>query len=345
MSSAALRWAPDRSSDGAPTSGDAAVRCDSLRRVYRVKSGGARGAAGELVALDGVSLSLPVGGWTALLGPNGSGKSTLMRILGTLDRPSSGRATVLGYEIHPGVPPARGLRALLGVVFQKPGLDPLLTVRENLRTQAALGGMTRGRADERAAALAERFGLAALLDERAGRLSGGMLRRADLARALVLGPRLLLLDEPTSGLDHEARLEFLELARSLVRTAGLTVLMSTHLMDEAERADRVVMLCDGRIAADGAPDDLRARLGGVVLSADAAHAGVLESAGLNVRRSGARALAAGDAPLIGSAARDLVGIGASFSVGPPTLGDVYMAVSGRALGEAGGAKAAEEGVS
>jgi ABC-2 type transport system ATP-binding protein len=294
---------------------------------------------GRRVALAGVSLRVEVGAWLALLGPNGSGKSTLLRVLATLERPESGDVRVLGEAVAGGGASGASLRrarAKLGVVFQSPGLDPLLTVRENLLCQGALHGLDRGESDRRAGSLAPELGVADRLDDRVGRLSGGLARRVDLARALLGEPELLLLDEPTAGLDHASRADFLdtlERRREAARAGGrpLTIVMTTHLMDEADHADRVALIDRGRIVAEGAPSELRAALGGSVLVAPPALEEELRTAGLAVSIVRGEAVGSGDGPAVERAANALVRRGCAFRVGPPTLGDVYLARTGRRL--------------
>jgi len=316
---------PGASEDGGGTRRDAAVRLNRISRAYPRGRGKA-----PVKALDGLSLEVERGSWMALLGPNGAGKSTLMRILATLELPDEGEGEVLGTSLHGD--PAR-VRARLGVVFQRPGLDGLLTVRENLAMQAALLGLRGREVSARVGAVAEAMGVSARMDDRVGTLSGGLARRVDLARALVQRPALLLLDEPTTGLDHDSRRAFLDtLAR--VRTEGerLTVIMSTHLMDEAEEADEVAMVSQGRVVERGTPAALRAAVGERIVSADAAHRGLLESAGLSVRAAGGAMVAGtGSAECVERAVAALVEAGASFSVGPPTLGDVYLERTGARL--------------
>jgi ABC-type multidrug transport system ATPase subunit len=199
-------------------------------------------------ALDRVTLSADRE-LVALLGPNGSGKSTLLRVLTGLHTPATGQRI------------APTDRRRLGVVFQTPALDDLLTVRENLQLAASLCAVSRADANRRLAELAESIGLTDLLDQRAGRLSGGQRRRADLARALMGKPALLVLDEPTTGLDIDARARFWRTLDDLRAREDLTVIAATHLGEEAERADRAVLLREGRVAAEGAPEQLRAPLG------------------------------------------------------------------------------------
>ncbi len=281
----------------------------SVGREYR------RRKAAPVRALDDLSFSVNPGEYVALLGPNGAGKSTLLRLLAGLDRPDTG-------DVH--TPP----RADLAVVFQRPALDPLLTIRENLRLQAALYNVP-----DAAAAAAERLGLTDRLNDRVATLSGGLARRADLARALLTQPKLLLLDEPTTGLDHEARAAFLDtLDAQRAADPALAIVLSTHLMDEAARATRVVMIDHGRTVADGPPDDLRGTLGGDRLLRTATdHTALLERCGLTITPDGAHVRAHGDDSVLAAAAAELTTAGASFELAPPTLGDVYLARAGRGL--------------
>lgn len=209
-------------------------------------------------ALDAVSLQVAPGGLYGVLGPNGSGKTTLFRILSTLLPPSTGRASVFGHSVTS--EPA-AVRRRLGIVFQDTALDDSLTVSENLRFQAALYGVhgqkRRGRIDE----LLGRMDLTDRRDDVVAELSGGLQRRVDLARGILHRPDLLLLDEPTTGLDPAARRAFWSAINGLRESEGTTLLLATHLMDEAERCDRVGILSDGALVADGSPRALKADLG------------------------------------------------------------------------------------
>jgi ABC-2 type transport system ATP-binding protein len=308
-----------------------AIEIADLRRVYPQRR------AQPIVALDGVSLTLEHGQTLALLGPNGAGKSTLMRLIATIDRPGAGSVRVLGHDTTGGARSLRAIRAGIGVVFQRHGLDPLLTVGENLINEAALFGFTGEDARSRAHHAAIDLGVADRLASRVGELSGGLARRVDLARALLHQPRLLLLDEPTTGLDHAARSSFLTALESRRAVSGLTIIMSTHLMDEAQRMQRVALLDRGRLIAEGTPDGLCREVGGLLLRTDADLAEELETAGLRVRTIGGEAVGAGDADLVLDTAQRLgrraaSGDGVSHvHVGPPTLGDAYLALTGAAL--------------
>ncbi len=317
--------APNEPEDGATT--PPAIRVKDLRRKYA----GSRRSPGT-TALDGVSFEAPAGSWVALLGPNGSGKSTLLRILATLDSPDSGGAEVLG---HSTVFDADLVRAHLGVVFQTPGLDGLLTVRENLRLQASLVGMSRSLFRERSQRVMQLLAIESLVRRRVGRLSGGQRRRVDLARALLTDPIVLLLDEPTAGLDVESRRAFMETIAEIRRRRPITVLMTTHMMDEADRADVVIMMSRGRVAAIGSPEELRRSIGaeGLMVRTDPAHADMLEAAGLRVSLAGGggRVVGVGPADGVAAAAAALIRTDSSFEVGPPTLEDVYMTHAGDSL--------------
>jgi len=202
-----------------------------------------------------------------LLGPNGAGKTSAFQVLTGLLRPQSGELRFDGRPIRPG---DAGFRARCGVVFQEPALDPRLTARRNLCLSARLYGL-RGRAARESvdAALSD-VDMAARADEPVSRLSGGMRRRIELARALIHGPAILVLDEPTSGLDEGAYRRFWNRLLELRRESGVTLLLTTHRADEAEFCDRIGILDRGRIVACDTPDRLRERVSGDLLVLEAA---------------------------------------------------------------------------
>ena len=285
-----------------------------------------RRRAEDILALDGLTLDISSSSWTALLGPNGSGKSTLLKSVTRAVTPASGELRVLGADASTS---DASVRRRLGVVFQAPGLDRLLTIRENLLTQCALFGWSGAAARERVAAHAESVGLTDRLNDRVGSLSGGLARRADLARALLSEPDLLLLDEPTNGLDPEARASFLDLLeRTRAARPAMTLVMSTHLMDEAERCDTVALLGGGRLIAHETPEALRADLGERALHTAEAHASTLEQLGLRVRSGDGRAVATGDLDLAAHASAELTRASVEFEVRSPSLEDVYLAHAG-----------------
>jgi ABC-2 type transport system ATP-binding protein len=325
---------------GRPAEAAGAVVLDigAVRKEYR---GGRKRPA--RVALDGVSLRIDRGQWVALLGPNGSGKSTLVRMISGAEAPDAGGVHVFGEPAGGGMG-GRAAMAKLSVVFQKPGLDALLTVRENLRTAAALFGLSGSQRDARIDELGDRLGLRDRMADRVATLSGGYARRVDLARALLHGPELLILDEATAGLDHQSRTAFLDVVEDLRSGGdrGMTVLMTTHLMDEAERAGRVVMMAHGRIVADGSPEELRAtggerviRVGPLSSPQIRAVTDLLTGAGLSIARSDERSVLARaehGLPEVEKAALELVRMGVPFEVAPPNLGDAYLSITGQGLG-------------
>ncbi len=218
---------------------------------------------GSRPALRGINFSVAQGEIFGLLGPNGGGKTTLFRILSTILRPTGGRAAVFGHDV---VRNAREVRAGIGVVFQAPALDRKLTVRENLMTQGRLYGLTGGPLEQAAAEMLRRVGLADRADDFVESLSGGLMRRAEIAKGLLHRPRLLLLDEPSTGLDPGARSDLWNHLRDLREREAVTILLTTHLMEEAERCDRLAILSRGAIVAAGTPRTLKAEIGGDVIS-------------------------------------------------------------------------------
>lgn len=217
---------------------------------------------GAHAALAGVTFSVPRGQWVALLGPNGAGKSTLFQVLTGLFLADEGTVEVVGRNLR-----SHATQALrhLGVVFQQSALDLDLTLRRNLQFHADLQGMARPTFEQRMAALTAAVGLDAKDPRPVRALSGGNRRKVELVRALLHAPRVLLMDEPTVGLDPQSRRDLLAAIRTAVDRDGVSVLWATHLVEEAVASDRVLVLHQGRILADGPPDAVAQGLGGPTL--------------------------------------------------------------------------------
>lgn len=235
---------------------ETAVDIDAVSHRYR-----------GLTALDGLSLKIDGGQIFGLLGPNGSGKSTLFRLIATLVPIQHGCIEVFSVDV--GRDPHR-VRESIGVVFQSPSLDRKLTVRENLECQAALYGISGTLRAERVAELSARLGVADRMNDRCEKLSGGLKRRVELAKGLIHRPRLLILDEPSTGLDPTARLELWNALVDLRDHWNTTVLLTTHLLEEADKCDALAILDRGKLVACDTPDRLRRETGETVLSIVAA---------------------------------------------------------------------------
>lgn len=218
---------------------------------------------GERTALAGLDLEVFAGEIFALLGPNGGGKTTLFRLLSTLIPIQSGSARVLGYDV---ATQTADVRRRIGVVFQAPSLDKKLTVAENLHHQGHLYGMSGGALRRRADEMLSRLGLAERRRDLVESLSGGLRRRVELAKGLLHHPRLLLLDEPSTGLDPGARSDLWDYLQQIRRDDGVTVVLTTHLLEEADKADRLAILNAGSLVALDTPDRLRASVGGDTLT-------------------------------------------------------------------------------
>lgn len=217
---------------------------------------------GERQALAGISFEVRTAEIFGLLGPNGSGKTTLFRILSTLMLPSDGQALVMGCDVAQN---PNQVRRRIGIVFQAQSIDIKLTAAENLRHQGHLYGMSGRALAARVSEMLTRVGLADRANDRAETFSGGMQRRLELARGLLHRPSVLLLDEPTTGLDPGARRDLWQYLKALRDQEGISVLVTTHLMEEAEHCNRLAILNEGHIVALGTPADLRHEIGGDVV--------------------------------------------------------------------------------
>jgi len=311
------------------------IEVSDLRKTYK---NGVR-------ALDGLSFEVEPGTIFGLLGPNGAGKSTTVKILTTLSRADSGEAQVAGLDV---VRDADRVRRSIGVVGQKPGLDPDGTGRENLEMQAELYGIVGAAKRERVEELLGRLGLADAGGRIAKTYSGGMQRRLDVALGLVNRPKVLFLDEPTTGLDPEARAELWQEIEHLAHDEEMTILLTTHYLEEADRlASRLVIVDRGRVVAEGSPEELKRELHG-----DTVHVELAEA------RNGDAAAAVRDLPGIteltvdGRMLRARVDSGAaaipsmitalergglrvaSATIARPSLDDVYLRHAGRSFGQA-----------
>ncbi len=223
---------------------------------------------GDRTALNGVSFDVRPAELFGLLGPNGSGKTTLFRILSTLMLPTAGRATIMGCDAAR--EPAR-LRRQIGVVFQAQSIDLKLTAYENLWHQGHLYGLRGAALKNRIQEILSRVGLADRAKELVETFSGGMQRRIELAKGLLHHPGVLLLDEPTTGLDPGARRDLWQYLRTLRDEEHVSVLVTTHLMEEAERCDRLAIMNEGNLVALGTPAELKSEIGGDVILLDATH--------------------------------------------------------------------------
>ncbi|MCD7441966.1 ATP-binding cassette domain-containing protein [Streptomyces lincolnensis] len=307
--------------------------------------------AGDVTALNGMDLTVEPGTVFGLLGPNGAGKSTTVKILTTLARPDSGEATVAGHDVlrHPD-----RVRRAIGVVAQNSGADPAATGRENLRLQGRLHGLKGAALGRRVDELLERFTLTEAAERPVKGYSGGMRRRLDVALGLVHRPEVLFLDEPTTGLDPQARSAMWEEIGRLAGEEGLTILLTTHYLEEADRlAERVAIVDRGRVVVAGTPDALKGELRG-----DAVHMELRQAvgdAGRTLLTGALRALPGVHEVLVDGtrisvrsddgaasvpallAALEQAGVGvATATVARPSLDDVYLRYAGRRYSEAAG---------
>lgn len=293
---------------------------------------------GDRLALAGVDLEIYAGELFALLGPNGGGKTTLFRLLSTLLPAPSGHVTVLGCNLPE---QADRLRAVMGVVFQSPSLDRKLTVRENLHHQGHLYGLAgqplRRRADEMLA----RLGVADRARDPVETLSGGLRRRVEIAKSLLHAPKLLLMDEPSTGLDPGARSDLWRYLRQLRDEEGVTIALTTHLLEEADKADRIAIVDAGQIVALDAPDKLRATVGGDAMTIEASDpvalaADIAARFGLAPRvvEGGVRLESPQGHRLVARIVEAFPGRITSITLGKPTLEDVFIARTGHRFWQA-----------
>jgi len=306
----------------------------------------------DVRALDRLSLSVQAGTIFGLLGPNGAGKSTTVRILTTLSRPDSGSARVAGIDV---LEDPVGARRAIGVVGQKHGADPEATGRENLVLQGGFHGITGAELRRRVLEALERFGLADAADRQAKTYSGGMQRRLDVAMGLLHRPQILFLDEPTTGLDPEARAEMWQEIERLAREEQMTILLTTHYLEEADRlASQLAIVDRGRIVVEGSPRQLKSDLHGDTIQVEldackdadarAALARVSDITDLSLqgRTLRARARDGGAAIPAVLTALDAHGVKvASVTLARPSLDEVYLRHAGRAFHPAEDAYAKE----
>jgi ABC-2 type transport system ATP-binding protein len=302
-----------------------------------------------VTALDGLSLAVEAGTIFGVLGPNGAGKSTTVRVLTTLTRPDSGSAYVGGIDV---VADPVSVRRAIGVVGQKHGSDPEATGRENLVLGSEFYGISGRSLRARVAEALERFGLLEAADRPVKTYSGGMQRRLDIAMGLLHRPRVLFLDEPTTGLDPEARVELWREIERLARDELMTILLTTHYMEEADRlASEVAIVDRGRVVVSGAPEELKSDLEGDAIQVELASASASGGDGSDAFGALARVDSIGEVSLDGHvlrarardggaavpavlAALDDHGIRAlSVTVARPSLDDVYLRHAGRAFHE------------
>ncbi|AXK34723.1 ATP-binding cassette domain-containing protein [Streptomyces armeniacus] len=243
---------PSTSAAGAPAGGPA-ISTSGLTRTFHTKTG-------TVEAVRGIDLTVGNGEILGFLGPNGAGKTTTLRMLTTLLPPTGGTATVAGRELarDPG-----GVRARIGYVAQSGGVDPNVTAREELTTQARLYRLSKAEAAARTEELAAELDLTELLDRKCSALSGGQRRRLDIAMGLTHRPGVLFLDEPTTGLDPGSRADLWDLVRRLRAELGMTIFLTTHYLDEADAlADRLVIVDQGLVVAEGTAESLKREYGG-----------------------------------------------------------------------------------
>jgi ABC-2 type transport system ATP-binding protein len=283
-------------------------------------------------ALDNLSLEIQAGELFAVLGPNGGGKTTLFRLLSTLVPPQRGSLAVFGHEL---AREASAVRRLIGVVFQAPSLDRKLTVAENIRLQAALYGLAGRDLSRRLDELLDQFSLRDRAHELTERLSGGLRRRVELAKGMVHRPEVLLLDEPSAGLDPAARSDFWQYLQRQRSEHGTTIVLTTHYLDEADGADRIAILNEGRLVALGPPEELRSQVGGDSITIETGEptrlaAAIRDSLGLEARiiDDAVRLEVPNGHIWIARIVEAFPGRVTAIRLGKPTLEDLFIARTG-----------------
>jgi ABC-2 type transport system ATP-binding protein len=290
---------------------------------------------GSIEAVRGVNFSVAAGEIFGFLGPNGAGKTTTIKMLATLLRPTSGRASLAGYDVvaHPG-----HVRRSMGIVFQDPSLDNRLTAEQNLRFHAMLYGVPSAEVEPRLAAVLEMVELSERRRALVATYSGGMKRRLEIARGLLHKPRVLFLDEPTLGLDLQTRNHIWEYVVDLRRREGVTVFMTTHYIEESEHCDRIAIIDGGRIVALDTPDALRRQVGGDVITITSPDAPSLARE-IEARFGGDARAADGHvvvelergAEFVPRVAAAFPALVTAVAVKQPTLDDVFLKLTGHAI--------------
>jgi len=315
-----------------PTREETAIDVTDLELIY----------ADGTVAVDGVEMTVPRGEFFGFLGPNGAGKTTTIKVFATLLSPTSGTVRINGFDVRS---ESRKIRETIGYMAQETSIDPELTAEENIRFACEAYGVPRGERAERVSELLDLVDLADVADKRAEEFSGGMKKRLDAATALVHRPPLVFLDEPTTGLDPKARNRLWEYFRQ-INDQGTTIFLTTQYLEEADQlCDRLAVILDGKIVAEGSPEELKRRVGGEVLDVELegdssdreraaeiaegldafADATVVETEeGISVTAETARQY--GTDLLV--ALRDAELTVTGFNIRAPTLDDVFLAITG-----------------
>jgi ABC-2 type transport system ATP-binding protein len=309
-----------------------AIQTEKLRKEYE----------GDIIAVAGIDLEVEEGQVFAFLGPNGAGKTTTVRMLTTLLRPTSGKASVVGLDVYR---QQHDIRRSIGVALQEAGLDALATGRELLELQGKLCGLDSGTSRRRAGEMLDLVGLTDAAERLVKTYSGGMKRRLDLASALVHQPRVLFLDEPTEGLDPASRVSIWQEVQRLNKQMGMTLFLTTHYLEEADRlADRVAIIDHGSIVAEGTPAELKATIGADVVTVSFHNSGIEQAKSLLEGMPGLRELRPEENSLtlfvdngtqaVAQVIRILDGAGievAQVAVSNPSLDEVFLKATGSRL--------------